>query len=337
MSNRFGREALRVGAVHIAVSAGEGGIRDGTDRVVKFNDLPSVVIPAGAAVVSDPVAFEVPARTDIEVSLYFPGHGKATTEHADAQQTSYVADGNVAGAAKLGGTARRIHSWYVITGMDVYAPGDSAVVAFGDSITDGWRSTPDEDRRWTDDFARRLAAGDHTDGNGVLGGVNGGISGNRVLQDEWGPGAISRIGRDILARDHARYVIVLEGINDIGRFAMDHLPYDGLARRLESGIAQIAAQAHLHGMRVIAGTLTPYRDSTYYSVDGDAVRRAVNEWIRTSPLFDGVVDFDKAVRDTQDHRKLAAAFDSDDHLHPNDAGYEAMADAIDLRLFSSGR
>ncbi len=265
LSNRFGREALRVGAVHIAVSAGEGGIRDGTDRVVKFNDMPSVEIPAGAA--------------------------------------------------KLNGTARPIHSWYVITGMDVYAPGDSAVVAFGDSITDRWRSTPDEDRRWTDDFARRLAAGDHTDGSGVLGVVNAGISGNRVLQDDWGPGALSQIGR----------------------FAMDHLPYDGLTRRLESGIVQIAAQAHLHGMRVIAGTLTPYRGSVYYSIDGDAVRRTVNEWIRTSPLFDGVVDFDKAVRDTQDHRKLAAAFDSDDHLHPNDAGCEAMADAIDLRLFSPGR
>ncbi|MDE1921998.1 MAG: SGNH/GDSL hydrolase family protein [Gammaproteobacteria bacterium] len=334
LSNRFGTQPLHIGAVHIALSANQSGIVGVTDHVLTFNHQESAVVPAGAEIASDPVAFQIPPLTDIDVSIYFSDHSHVSTVHADAQQTSYAANGNVVSAPSLAGRSKPIHCWYVLTGVDVDAPGDSAVIAFGDSITDGWQSTPDGNRRWTDDLAKRLAANIGTNQNGVLGVVNAGISGNRVLQNDWGPNGVSRVGRDILARDGARYVILLEGINDIGRFAMDHRPYGDFPRLLEAGIAQIALQAHLRGMKVIGGTLTPYRGSAYYSAAGDRVRRTINEWIRTSPSFDGVADFDKAVRDPKDPRQFAAQFDSGDHLHPDDAGYQVMADAIDLHQFS---
>ena len=347
LSNRFGTEPLHIGAVHIAIAArsrvganpdgtpNESAIQAGTDRPLAFDNMESVVIPPGAEVVSDPVALNVPALTDIDISIYFPDHTIATTEHADAQQTSYAAHGDVVGAPSLTGKSWPIHSWYVLTGVDVYAPGDSAVIAFGDSITDGWQSTPNKNHRWPDYLASRLAAEAVRRNNGVLGVVNVGISGNRVLRYGWGPDGVSRINRDILARDGARYVIILEGINDIGRFTSDHPPpYGDLTQRLEAGIAQIVTQAHLHCMEVIGATMTPYQGSAYYTVAGDQVRQSVNKWIRTSPIFDGVADFDKAVRAPQNPLHLAAQFDSGDHLHPNDAGYKAMANAIDLGLFA---
>lgn len=209
LSNRFGTQPLRIGAAHIAVTANGSGIVAGTDHAITFNHRKSAVIPAGAEIVSDPVAFQVPPLTDIDVSIYFPERTDVTTAHADAEQISYAAKGNVVDAPSLTGKSTPIDSWYVLTDVDVHAPGDSAVIALGDSITDGWRSTPARNRRWTDDLAKRLAA-------------NAGISGNRVLRDDWGPSAVSRIGRDVIARDGARYPILLEGINDIGRFAMNH-------------------------------------------------------------------------------------------------------------------
>lgn len=345
-SNRFGTVPLRIGSAHIALSASgsfgtnpdgtpnQSGIQAGTDHALTFNSMDSVVIPPGAEVVSDPVALNVPALSDIAVSIYFPDRTMAPTEHSDSNQISYAANGNQVGAADLGGKSWESKPWYVVSGVDVDAPGDSAVIAFGDSITDGAYATENENHRWPDYLASRLAADPGTKKAGVLGVVNVGIGGNRVLLDGYGPNAVSRINRDVVGRSGARYVIVLESINDIGRFTRDHQPYGDLTQRLEAAIAEIAAQAHQHGMKVIGATLTPYQGCGYYSDAGNQVRNAVNDWIRTSPIFDGVADFDKAVRDPQNPQQFAAQYDSGDHLHPKDAGYQAMAGAIDLSLFT---
>lgn len=347
LSNRFGKEALHIGAAHIALSASgsfgtnpdgtpnQSGIQSGTDHALTFNGSDTVVIAPGSEVVSDPVALSVPALTDIAISIYFPDHAMASTEHSDSNQISYRANGDQVDAADLGGKSWESNPWYVVSGVDVDAPGDSAVIAFGDSITDGAYATENENHRWPDYLASRLAADPGTKKAGVLGVVNAGIGGNRVLLDGYGPNAVSRINPDVIARSGARYIIILESINDIGRFASDHQPYGDLTQRLEAGIAQIAAQAHQHGIKVIGATLTPYQGCGYYSDAGNEVRNAVNEWIRTSPIFDGVADFDKAVRDPQNPQHFAAQYDSGDHLHPKDAGYQAMAAAIDLSMFTA--
>ncbi|HZC43802.1 MAG TPA: SGNH/GDSL hydrolase family protein [Acidobacteriaceae bacterium] len=349
LSNRFGKEPLHIGAAHIALSGSgsfgtnldgtpnQSGIQAGTDDALTFNGQDTVVIPPGAEVVSDPVALNVPALTDIDISIYFPDRTMGTTEHSDSNQISYVANGNQVGAADLGGKSWESKPWYVVSGVDVDAPGDSSVIAFGDSITDGAYATVNENHRWPDYLASRMAADPGTKKAGVLGVVNVGIGGNRVLLDGYGPNAVSRINPDVIARSGARYVIILESINDIGRFTTDHQPYGDLTQRLEAGIAQIAAQAHQHGVKVIGATLTPYQGCGYYSDAGNQVRNAVNEWIRTSSIFDGVADFDKAVRDPQNPQHFAEQYDSGDHLHPKDAGYQAMAAAIDLSLFSKNK
>ncbi len=349
LSNRFGSEPLHVGTVHIALSANgsatvspdgsadESAIQSSSDRTLTFHHMVSVLIPPGAAIVSDPVTLNVPALSNLAVSAYFPDHTRGTTEHSSAQQISYAAAGNVVDAPDLAGKSWPERSWYVLSGVDVYAPGDSAVVAFGDSITDGAHATENENHRWPDYLAARLAADTNTQKAGVLGMVNVGIGGNRVLLDGYGPNALARVNWDVLARSGARYLIVLESINDIGRYVRDHQPYGDLAQRLEFGLAQLAAEAHQHNMLVIGATLTPYQGCQYYSQAGEEVRGTVNQWIRTSHTFDGVADFDQAVRDPQNPLHFALQYDSGDHLHPKDAGYQAMANAIDLTLFTKKR
>jgi lysophospholipase L1-like esterase len=346
LSNRFGSEPLHIGAAHIAVGAirnsaaaslDQSGIRPDSDRALTFNQHDSVVIPSGAMVVSDPVALDVPALSDLAVSIYFPDHTLAETGHLLAHQVSYAATGNLVDAPSLAGKDWPETSWYVLAGIDVNAPGSSAVIAFGDSITDGATATENANHRWPDYLAARLAANEVTKRAGVLGVVNAGIGGNRVLLDGTGPNAIARINRDILTRSGAQYVIVLESINDIDRYDRDRRPYGDLAQRLESGLAQLAQQSQQHGIKVFGATLTPFQGSMRYSAAGEEVRQAVNQWIRTSAVFDGVADFDKAVRDPQNPLHYAAQYDSGDHLHPNDAGFEALANCIDLSLFKMNR
>ena len=344
ISNRFGSTSLYIGAAHIALTAVPEGaslaptsdlsaIQPGSDQTLTFNHAAAVTIPPGAEIVSDPVSMQVPAFSDVSVSLYLPRKTMVSTEHSYADQSSYVASGDEAASASLT-DPKAEKSWFFVSGLDVSSAGKSAVVAFGDSITDGAYATMNENRRWPDDLAQRLAADAATRRAGVLGVVNSGIGGNRVLLNGWGPDALSRINSDIIARSGARYVIVLESINDIGRFVTDRQPYGDLAQRLEFGLEQIATQAHAHGMRVIGATLTPYQGCGYYSPAGDKVRMAVNDWIRHSGVFDGVADFAKATRDPNNPQRFAPQFDSGDHLHPNNAGYKAMADSIDLSLFT---
>jgi lysophospholipase L1-like esterase len=343
LSNRFGNGPLYIGAAHVALSgAGRdaqtvtftaGAIQPGSDRVVTFHHHPFITIPPGATVVSDPVELTVPAFADLAVSLYFPKPTAATTYHELASQFSFATTGNMVGEMDLGPAAWKIGSWYFLTGVDVDAPGVSALVTLGDSITDGSRSKFNANERWPDFLAKRLAADPAVQKAGVLGVVNVGIAGNEVLMDGFGPNAVSRINWDVLTRSGARYLIVLEGINDITRYANNHQPYGDLAQRLEQSYAQIATQAHLHGFRVFGATLTPFQGCPCYTPEGSAVRHQLNQWIRTTHVYDGVIDFDRAVRDPVNPERYLPRYDSDDHIHPSKAGYQAMANAIDLTLF----
>ncbi|GII20728.1 SGNH/GDSL hydrolase family protein [Planosporangium mesophilum] len=332
LSNRFGTTALTFGHVTVArrASGADGSAASpGTVRDVTFAGRSSVTAGPGTDVVSDPVALPVPARTDLLVSVYLPTQTGPVTYHALAGQTSYLAPGGDH-AADVSGTAypQQRSSWFYVTGVDVLNPlAHGSVVAFGDSITDGYGSTYGADHRWPDFLADRLA--DRTFGP-HLGVLNAGISGNRLLLpplvDAFGPPASERLDGDVLSRTGARTVIVLEGINDI-----QQSPHQTDPAKINAALRAIADRAHARGLRVIAGTLTPFKGWPAYTGELEAVRLAVNDFIRTSRAFDGVVDFDAAVRDPADPHRILPAYDCGDHLHPNDAGYRAMADVVEPR------
>jgi lysophospholipase L1-like esterase len=332
-TNAYGNDPLTVADAHVALSAGNGAIQPGIDHAITFGGATTVNIPPGAEIFSDPVALAVPALCDVAVSFYLPPQiMRAETYHGFADQDNYLVSGDFSTAQELP-QATTISSWYFLDGIDVSAaPGSRAIVALGDSITDGAQSTNNANRRWPDVLAARLSQDPHLKVVSVL---NEGIGGNRVLNETIGPSAISRIDRDMLSQSGVRYVIVLESINDIGRLAQLQAPWDGItAQQLEWGLKQIAGAAHEHGIKAIGATLTPYRGAGYYSDKGEQAREAVNDWIRNSGTFDGVIDFDKITRDAQDPTRFSPACDSGDHLHPGDEGYKAMGDGIDLTLFT---
>jgi lysophospholipase L1-like esterase len=331
-TNQYGTDPLTISDAHAAVSAGGGAIKDGTDHAITFGGASSVRIAPGAAVYSDAVALKVDPLSDVAISFYVPNQViRAETYHAFADQENFLADGDVAGTAALAG-AKTVNSWYFIDGVDVPAvDGSRAIVTLGDSITDGAHSTANANLRWPDVLAARLKQEKGLENVSVL---NVGIGGNRVLNEGAGPSAVSRLYSDVLSRDGVKYVIVLESINDIGRLAHLLAPEDDIdAAQLEFGLKQIADAAHEHGIKAIGATLTPYGGAGYSSDKGEQVREAVNDWIRNSGTFDGVVDFDKATQDPQKPTWFNPAYDSGDHLHPGDAGYKAMGDSIDLSLF----
>jgi lysophospholipase L1-like esterase len=343
LSNRFGTVPLHVGAAHMAVSADANpgatadmsAIEPASDSALTFDGLASVTIPPGATIVSDAATLDVPALSNLAVSLYFPDETLGTTMHGGAQQLSYAATGNLAGAADLAGNSWTKGSWYFLTGVDVFAPGGSAVVALGDSITDGNHSTQNANHRWPDYLAVRLGQNAATRKAGVLGVVNTGISGNRLLLDGDGPSALARLDWDVLDRSGVRYLILFEGINDIESTTRNRQAYGDLEKRLEWGLAQIVAQAHEHGILVFGATqMTDCRDLKCTWPEGERVRTALNEWIRTTKLFDGLIDFDLATRDPEHPTQLLQQYNSGDFVHPNDTGYKAMADSIDLGLFT---
>jgi len=329
-SNLFGTSPLLIGAAEIAQTLKGPDIVPGTGKPLTFHGMPSISIPAGALEVSDPTPFKFAPLSDVTVSFYLPSPSGPITEHELGNATSYHAPGNVVSSAALR-TLTRLASWEYLNGIDTLAtPGAGAVITIGDSITDGAKSTIDTNQRWPDELARRLRADPKYRDLAVL---NEGISGNQILLDGAGPNALARFDRDVIAQSGAKYLLILEGINDIGR--LHSTPDAGLtAADLISAFNQMIVRAHAHGMAVIGCTLTPYHGAFYYTDNGETIRKAVNDWIRNSGAFDGVVDFEAAVRDPIHPDTFLPAVDPGDHLHPNDAGYKVMGDAIDLKLFT---
>jgi lysophospholipase L1-like esterase len=331
LSNAFGATPVLVGTAHLAIRAKESAIAPDTDRPVTFNGKPGCTIGPGVVLFSDPVDLSVPPVTELAVSLYFPGETGPPTTHGTALHDTYI--------SKEGDTTAQpsipepviTQSYYYLAGLDVAADANAAVlVTFGDSITDGARSTSETNHSWPALLATRLAANKETAKIGV---ANMGIGGNRVMRDGTGASALARFDRDVLSQPGVKWVTLMEGINDIGHTAT--VPAEPVtADELISAYKQLIEQAHEHGVQVIGCTLTPYEGANYYREDGETIRAAVNSWIRTSGAFDAVVDFEAATRDAANAKHLRADFDPGDHLHPNDAGYQAMADAFDLRIFT---
>jgi lysophospholipase L1-like esterase len=336
LSNGYGTAPLTVGAAQIALRDAASAIREGSGRPLTFSGRSTVSIPPGAIVDSDPVDLAIAQMADVAIDLYLPGTTNVATPltmHTGAFQTNYVSEtGNHVGAAKLPVVATT-QSWFVLYRLEVLTSDAAAgLVTYGDSITDGTRSTPDSNSRWPDQLVQRMLARPNPLRIGVM---NAGIAGNRVLSDgafQAGINALARFEHNVLAQPGVTHVVFMEGINDIGVALQNPTP---TAQDIIAGHKQIIERAHARGLKIYGGTLTPFYGAAYYSEVGEQKRVAVNEWIRTGHAYDAVVDFDKATRDPGDPKRLLAAFDSCDHLHPNDAGYKAMAEAVDLELFAS--
>ncbi|HTX41000.1 MAG TPA: SGNH/GDSL hydrolase family protein [Acidobacteriaceae bacterium] len=336
LTNQFGRVPLRVGSATVAVPAGSGGLEPGSEHKLTFDRQPSVSIPAESYVLSDPIPMPVTAFSDLAISLYLPAQTIADpTCHERAISSNYIASGNQAKEIALP-DARRFYSWCFLQDVEVYPKnrGPAAIVALGDSITDGAYSTIDANHRYTDYLALRLHAKRKTAHLSVL---NEGISGGRVLFDGHGPSALRRFDRDVLAQPGVRYVIYLEGINDIGQLLRANSPERTLTLDdLTFAAQQMITRAHMHGVKVFGATLLPAGTKNEPNPTWVAMRRLIdgyNDWVRTSHAFDGIIDFNKALADPDDPDIIRPAYDRGDHVHPNDAGYKAMADAIDPALF----
>jgi lysophospholipase L1-like esterase len=330
LTNEFGTEPLNVAAAQVSLidaSAPSASIP------LTFSGNPGMIIPPGAIAVSDPVAKKLPALSDLAISLYLPAQTiNVVTQHGFADETNYEVSGNQLAAAALA-SPKEINSWRFLKAVEVEAPAAAgAIVAFGDSITDGAASTKNANARWPDVLARRLQADKKTNGFGIL---NTGIGGNRVLHDGTGPSALARFDRDVIDQAGVRYVIILESINDIGHLARNPTPADPAvtADQLIAGLQQLIIRAHTHGIKIIGATLTPYGGAGYSSPAGETIRQTVNAFIRKPGNFDGVIDFEAATKDPANPSMYLPAYDHGDHLHPSDAGYKAMGDAIDLKLF----
>ncbi len=337
LSNAYGTRPLNIGATHVALQSAGASIVSGSDRTLTFNGNRSITIPAGALALSDPVDFEVTAVADLAVSVYFPGTTGPITWHQLGVQTTYISTpGDFAAAAAMP-VAATATSRFVLADVEVPAAKKiGAVVTLGDSITDGYCSTVDANHRWPDYLSLRLNA---KNGNTRMAVLNQGISGNRLLHDIFGPNSLARYDRDALTQTGVTHIIVLEGINDIGIPGAFSLPVEEVsAEEIIGGLQQLIERAHEKKLVIFGGTLTPFEGTTfpgYYTPAGELKRQSVNAWIRTKADFDAVIDFDLAVRDPSHPTRLRPAYDCGDHLHPNDAGYKAMADFIDLRLFQS--
>jgi lysophospholipase L1-like esterase len=332
LTNEFGIESLTIGGGQVALSIGGSEIDLASAETLTFGGRPFITIPPGASVISDSSEIKLPPFANVAISLFVPAqYMSQVSGHELAVQTSYEVSGNVVSERKLAAPTE-IYSWPFLKGIDVKAGGDSAsIVALGDSITDGFRSTRSANARWTDVLARRLQTKKETAGLSVL---NEGISGNRVLHDKAGPSALARLDRDVLAQAGVKYLIILESINDIARATDPKAPVDIVtAQDLIAGLSQLAERAHIHGVKVIGSTLTPALVRGVPNPDCEAIRQAVNQWIRTTNQFDGIVDFDKATQDPVHPVAFLPENDSGDHVHPSTAGYKAMGDAIDLKLF----
>lgn len=337
LSNRFGTEPLTFSTVHVAkaVALGCAAIEAGGDRALSFDGQASVIIPAGAEYLSDPLDMPMPALSHLAVTFHLPAPPMVQTSHPGSRTTSFVAQGARVGDADLP-DAKRVAHWYQLAAVDVLAgPKAAAIAIIGDSITDGFGVTPDTHQRWPDRLAERLQASAATRHLSVL---NHGIGGNRLLNDGLGPNALARFDRDVLSQTGVKYAVILEGVNDLGTLTRDapatSEQHDALVRRMIGAYRQMVERGRARGLKMIGATILPYGASPYYHPDArnEADRQAVNRWIRTPGNFDAVIDFDAIMRDPARPDRLRADLDNDG-LHPSLAGYRFMGDAVPLALF----
>jgi lysophospholipase L1-like esterase len=334
LSNAMGTEPLRLRNIHIAPAAATGAsaIDPANNPSVTFGGQGDIVIPAGADYISDPIELAVADQSSLAISFHMPETPKQQTGHPGSRTTSWLVSGDHAADADLP-NAQKFDHWFNIAAVDVDGGSASAaVVAFGDSITDGYGIKPNSDARWPDFLAARLK-------DTSVAVLNAGIGGNRLLLDGLGPNGQARFDRDVLSQSGVKYVIVLEGVNDLGMLTRDAPvtaeDHAALVAQIKTAYLQMIAKAHSHGLKIYGGTITPFMGMDYYHPDAlnEADRQAVNTWIRTSGAFDAVIDFDAALRDPAQPDRLSPAYDSGDHLHPSSAGYKAMAEMVDLKLF----
>ncbi|MCM3588261.1 SGNH/GDSL hydrolase family protein [Mesobacillus maritimus] len=333
-SNVFGTQPLTFEKVTVADTKTEAEVIPGTVQNVTFSGNEEVTIPAGEELFSDPVEFEVKDGKDLTVSVYLANESGPATWHPISSQTTYISEqGDFTDNTNGSAFNQTVDSWFWLSGVDVLTDSNKksrVIVALGDSITDGYLSTPNENRRWTDVLNSRL---DSEIKNQQFSVLNAAITGNRILSDSpiFGVKALDRLERDVFSQTGVTDLILLEGINDIG-----HMPHVFDADKIIAGIQEIAEKAHERGIRIYVGTLTPfnaYDPGVYFTEEGEQTRQEVNEWIRNNTIVDGVIDFDQILADPNQLDKILPEYDSGDHLHPNDAGLKAMADHLDLSIF----
>ena len=330
LSNLHGDHDIEIANTAVALHAEGGSIRAGSSNSVSFGGQDSVTIPPGAVVFSDPLAFTVPELSNLSVSMYLPGNSGFLTAHALSNQANYISEAGDHVDSTMLPVASETPAWSLLTAIDVINHDSVTTIAtVGDSITDGWGSTASANQRWPNHFARRLFNDTDTAKFAI---ANAGISGNRVTTEgnaRFGQNLQARFERDVLALSNVSHMILMEGINDIGMSPRGELIS---ADEVIAGYKQIIARAHARGIKIIGATLTPYEGAAYYTAEGELVRQEVNRFIRDGGAFDGIIDFEKAVQDPSHPSRILPSY-TEDNLHPNDAGYKVMADAVDLSLF----
>jgi lysophospholipase L1-like esterase len=328
LSNEYGSKPLQIGAARVALLGADGAVVTGSERTVTFSGAAAALIPPGAPMLSDAVALPTKPLARLRISLYLPTDTNGCTCHMTGMDLVSVAPGNVTQAPPAAGKgAADYRAFLTEVDVETAAPGRPVIATFGDSITDGYHSTDDANHRWPDRLAERLEAS-----RTQFAVVNAGISGNRVLSDGaiaiFGQNALTRFDRDVLSVPGVTHVTVLEGVNDLGMGKSAPT-----AAELIAGYRQLIARAHEHGLKIIGATILPYGGAAYFTPAGETVRQNINAWIRTGHEFDGVIDFDAAIRDPARPERMRADWQSGDWLHPNDVGYRVLGDAVDLSLF----
>jgi lysophospholipase L1-like esterase len=339
ISNEYGTKPITIGAARVALADGADRLQAGSEQAVTFDGKPSAVIAAGAPLLSDPIDLKVKDLAVLSVSLFLQGDTGPCTCHGTGMQDAYIsAKGDFTKGTFAPAQTTQMRAF--LTGVEVFAPKTQAIVVFGDSISDGVGSTAGANRRWPDLLAERLSA---RSGGTRFGVVNHGISGNQVLSDGAGVSALARFDRDVLSVPGLSHVIVFEGVNDLGlgygklegplANVMPKPAITPTRDALVAGYRQLIARAHAKGVKIYGATIAPYEGAAYYTAEGDSVRQAVNQWIRTSKEFDAVLDFDAAFRDPAHATRMKEEYQVGDHLHGSDAGYRVVAGSVDLALF----
>jgi lysophospholipase L1-like esterase len=333
-SNAISGTPLVIGKAHIAVRDKDSAIVPGTDRALTFNGKPDCTVGPGVLMYSDRVELEVPPFSDLAVSVYLPKDTGAPTNHSLGLHGAYISKGDTTGQTVMPEPVQT-RAYYWLSSVDVIAPPDAfALGALGDSITDGQGTTVDANLNWAAVLAKRLAANKATAHVAVL---NQGVAGNQVLRDLAGVSALARFDRDVLSRPGVKWLIIFEGINDISLHGQTDSADPLTSDDLIAAYHLLIERAHTYGIKVVGATITPQEGTRLGTANADLIRNATNQWIRTSRAFDAVVDLDAAVRDAGHPSRLRPDFDSGDHIHINDAGNQAMANAFDIAVFKKGR